>query len=107
LINPDLAPRIESLRIWRRYGLVLYNTAKNLHEQTSSATNLEVAFSRKLATPCHGSGIYQLVDATADEKIITDGDPGPPVLSAAGCRLACEASTTVWGVPRYTEDQTA
>jgi signal transduction histidine kinase len=48
LINPDLAQRIESLRIWRRDGLILYSTDKALIGQTFPSPNVEAAFAGKV-----------------------------------------------------------
>jgi signal transduction histidine kinase len=49
LINPDLARRIESLRIWRRDGLILYSTDKALIGQTFPSPNVEAAFLGKVS----------------------------------------------------------
>ncbi|WP_426227115.1 sensor histidine kinase [Pararhizobium sp. DWP3-4] len=49
LINPDLARRIDSLRIWRRDGLILYSTDKALIGKTFPSPSVEAAFLGKVS----------------------------------------------------------
>ncbi|URK89159.1 hypothetical protein LP421_32385 (plasmid) [Rhizobium sp. RCAM05350] len=48
LNDTDLARRVESLRIWRRDGMILYSTDKSLIGKTFPSSNLETAFSGKV-----------------------------------------------------------
>lgn len=69
LINPDLARRIESLRIWRRDGLILYSTDKALIGQTFPSPNVEAAFLGKV--------IAHLETGHDDEGNVSQGEDRP------------------------------
>ncbi len=69
LINPDLARRIESLRIWRRDGLILYSTDKALIGQTFPTPNVEAAFLGKV--------IAHLETGHDDEGNVSQGEDRP------------------------------
>jgi signal transduction histidine kinase len=69
LINPDLAQRIESLRIWRRDGLILYSTDKALIGKTYPSPNVDAAFSGKV--------VAHLESGHDDEGNLVQDQDGP------------------------------